>query len=113
MKTYIIIHFRAGALKETVTADSERNALRARFGVEPSSLPDGRPVVRYGLKGTDVIFHEYTAQEARSESAEHLGSARRTLAAATTYAQQGEHGLLHAALRESTEHLAAALRVAA
>ena len=60
---YLIIHHKAGGLKETVTATSERDALAKRFGVEPTIEANGRPVVRYGLK-TDppVIFHEYTAR---------------------------------------------------
>lgn len=64
MQRYLIIHHRAGSLKATVTAASERDALRARFGVEPSTREDGRPVVRYGLTGTDIVAHEYTARAA-------------------------------------------------
>lgn len=61
---YNIIHFRAGALKGQIEATSEREALATRFGVEPSTREDGRPVVRYGMPGTTppVIIHEYVAQ---------------------------------------------------
>lgn len=75
MSTYQIFHFRAGALKgQTFEAESEAAALQAwadshSYGPAVKTREeDGRPYIRFVMRGTDIVLHEYTAREVPSQS---------------------------------------------